>query len=408
MLGRLTINTSHACNLDCSYCYAEGGNYGGKSLLMDEYEVLTRLMKVVQKHDAIALVQFIGGEPLLNLPAIRTVCETVNNLVATNALKKQPRFAVVTNLTVLTEEHLEAFKEFEITVTVSIDGPDYIHDKQRPKKNALTGTHAIILENLARLEIADIPYAFEATYTRLHLQNNVTFVDLLEYFSKWKPYRIDITPVSVPGKSELGFCTEDEQGLVVKYQLDALNYVLDHLSKGHVVPYGYLREVIGLLKSEGSEHFCPAGESNLAIASDGEVYGCHMFTNKKQYRVGEFTNSHGFPKARDTRSSLGSKLEATPIVVENPTVIPFPTKSMIPGCNQCWARRWCRACLGNMEIRSPGKPVPFNLHCELTKRSLELVLQRLSVVIGDFCKIVDAERKPGMLGKSEAVPALNA
>lgn len=408
MLGRLTINTSQACNLDCSYCYAEGGNYGGKLLLMDEREVLTRLMQIVQKHDAITLVQFIGGEPLLNLPAIRTVCETVNSLVTTGALKKQPRFAVVTNLTVLTEKHLEAFKEFEITVTVSIDGPDYIHDKQRPKKIALTGTHAIILENLARLEIAEIPYAFEATYTRLHLQNNVTFVDLLEYFSKWKPNRIDITSVSVSEKSELGFCTEDEQRLVVKYQLEALNYALDRLSKGHVVPYGYLSEVVGLLKSEGSDHYCPAGDSNLAIASDGEVYGCHMFTNKKQYRVGEFTNSQSFPKARDTRSSLGRKFEAIPIVVESPTVIPFPTKSMVPGCNQCWARRWCRACLGNMEIRSPSKPVPFNLHCELTKHSLELVLQRLPAVIDDFGTIVDAERKPGRVGKSEAAPAVTA
>lgn len=405
MLGRLTINTSQACNLDCSYCYAGGGDYGGKSLLMDERKVITSLMQITQRHDVISLVQFIGGEPLLNLPAIRTLCETLNNLVKTGALKKQPRFGVVTNLTVLTEKHLKTFKEFGITVTVSIDGPDYIHDKQRTKKKALTSTHAIILENLTRIETSEIPYDFEATYTRLHLQNNVTFVDLLEYFSKWKPKRIDITPVSVSEKSEIGFHSENDQRLVVKYQLEALNYALDWLSKGHVVPYGYLIEVIGLLKSEGSDHYCPAVDTNLAIATDGAVYCCHMFTNKKLYRVGEFINSQSFPKARDR------KLEAIIGVVESPPsppVMPFPTKSMIMGCNQCWARRWCRACLGNMEIRSPGKPVPFSLHCDLTKRSLELVIQRLPAVIDDLDTMVDVERKPGRVDKSETVPAVTA
>ncbi|MBU4177611.1 MAG: radical SAM protein [Desulfobulbaceae bacterium] len=405
MLGRLTINTSQSCNLDCSYCYAGGGYYGGKSLLMDDRQVLASLMQIVQKHNDIRLVQFIGGEPLLNLPAIRTLCKKVNNLVTTGALKNQPRFGVVTNLTILTEKHLEVLREFEITVTVSIDGPDYIHDKQRPKKKALTGTHAIILKNLARLERAGISYDFEATYTRLHLQNNVTFVDLLEYFSKWKPNRIDITPVSVSEKSELGFCSEDEQRLVVTYQLDALNYALDHLSQGHVVPYGYLREVIGLLRSESSDRYCPAGESNLAIASNGEVYGCHMFTNKKQYRVEKFTNIQSFPKSQATRSYFGRKFKAIPIEAENPTAITFPTKSMVPRCNQCWARQWCRACLGNMEIRSPGKPVPFSLHCELTKHSLELLLQRLPFVIDGFSAIIDAEKPPGRVGGKRDYPS---
>lgn len=386
MLSRLTINTNHSCNLECLYCYAGGGEYGRKLRGIDEQKVITSLTKIVQKHDTITLVQFIGGEPLLNLPAIRTICKVVNNFVKEGLLKKQPEFGIVTNLTVLTEKHLEVLKEFDISITVSIDGPNYIHDQLRVKKRNHTGTHAIIVKNLSSIQAKNISFDFETTYTRVHLANKITFVNLLEYFSNWKPNRIDITPVSVSEKSDLGFKNEEDQKLVAKHQLDALNYSLDHLSEGCVVPYGHLIEIINLLKSESSNDFCPAGKTNLAIASDGVVYGCHMFTNKHQYLIEEFGNN-------TDQFLLYDKPVSEQLTVNEPSSNSFPIKSIVKECTECWAVKWCRACLGNMEIRSPGKPLPLGFNCELIKRSIELVIQRLPTIIDNFNLLTNEENK---------------
>jgi uncharacterized protein len=70
MLSRLTINSTQTCNLGCKYCYALGGDYGGSAIQISPELAVAKLRDAAQAHNVIKLVQFIGGEPLLNIRAI--------------------------------------------------------------------------------------------------------------------------------------------------------------------------------------------------------------------------------------------------------------------------------------------------------------------------------------------------
>jgi radical SAM protein with 4Fe4S-binding SPASM domain len=145
----------------------------------------------------------------------------------------------------------------------------------------------------------------------------------------------------------LGFNEHGDWRVVVRMQLEALNFAIDEFEKGNIMPYGLLSEIIGQISAPATDYFCPAGVSNLAVASDGDLYQCNMFTNNSAYRT-----------------SIAAKTEVM-------------TKADIAECKECWARPWCRSCVGNMEIRSPGDPHPYPQHCETLRGAIAIVAQRL-------------------------------
>ncbi len=130
-------------------------------------------------------------------------------------------------------------------------------------------------------------------------------------------------------------------------QIEAINFSIDEFEKGNVIPYELLGEIIAQITVRATDYICPAGVSNLAVASDGDLYQCNMFTNNPAYRT-----------------SISAKAEVL-------------TKADIAECRECWARPWCRSCVGEMEIRSPGNPQPFPEHCETLRRGIQTVVARL-------------------------------
>lgn len=347
MLSRLTINTTQVCNLACKYCYAQGGDYGGPSIRIPPHLAIRKLREAARTHRHIDLVQFIGGEPLLNLGVMKAVSAEVDALVSEKLLDNKPKLSAVTNLTFLSDSHLELFQRQEFRLVVSIDGPAAIHDALRPTRGG-KGSHATIMRNLSRLTQFGIPYDIECTYTYRHYEAGITIVDLLVYFSeRTKAEEINVVVVSTAPGDKLGFNEHGDWRVPVQLQLRALEFTLGQMQFGRLIPYGLFLETLGQIRAPGTDHYCPAGVSNLAIASDGDLYQCNMFTNNPAYR---------------------SSIAATANVM---------TKADIPECRACWARPWCRACVGNMEIRSPSDPHPYPQHCETMRGAISLILQRL-------------------------------
>jgi len=357
MLSRLTINSTQTCNLGCKYCYAAGGDYGGQAIHIQPEVAISRLRDAAKTHSVINLVQFIGGEPLLNLRAMKAVANEVDVLVNRQVLKNHPVLGAVTNLTILSDEHISLFQKHNFHLVVSLDGSESIHDQLRPMKKG-SGSHRKILDNLEILKKNKIPFDIECTYTYEHVQAGISIIDLLKYFNKMEPKEINVVAVSTPPNDKIGFNEHGNWHTIVNMQIEALNFVLDELEKGNVIPYGLFIETLGNIKSPGTDYYCPAGISNLAIASDGDLYQCNMFTNNYAYR--------------------------TSITAEANII----KKSDIAECRECWARQWCRSCVGNMEIRSPGNPHPYPLHCETVRGSISTILQRLPNILDNLPQVI--------------------
>ncbi|MGJ4997301.1 radical SAM protein [Bradyrhizobium sp. HKCCYLS3077] len=346
MLSRLTINSTQTCNLGCKYCYAAGGDYGGPAIRISPSLAVEKLRQAAECHSIIKLVQFIGGEPLLNLSAMQAVAEEAVALYEKGVLHERPAISAITNLTILSDEHLRLFQNYQFHLVVSLDGPSLVHNELRPTKQGKGSFDDIVL-NLQRIRECRIAFDIECTYTYRHLESGLSIIDILKYLNEYDPGQIDVVVVSTAPGDQLGFNEYGRWRDAVRLQLDALNFSLDELEYGRIVPYGLLIETLGQIRAPGTDNFCPAGVTNLAIASDGDLYQCNMFTNNPRYKT---------------------SIEANDEVI---------TKSQITECRKCWARPWCRSCVGNMEIRSPGDPHPYLQHCETLRGAISIVAQRL-------------------------------
>jgi len=74
-------------------------------------------------------IVFFGGEPLTNVALIRQVVDYA--LPRARAEEKSVDFSLTTNATLLTPELIEYFDAHRFGISVSIDGPRAVHDRNR-------------------------------------------------------------------------------------------------------------------------------------------------------------------------------------------------------------------------------------------------------------------------------------
>ncbi len=86
-------------------------------------------------------VVFFGGEPLSNLALIKEVVAYAEDRFGT--LGKRVDFTLTTNATLLTEEIVDWLNAHRFGLTVSMDGPKALHDKNR-KTVGGKGTYNVV------------------------------------------------------------------------------------------------------------------------------------------------------------------------------------------------------------------------------------------------------------------------
>lgn len=159
---KATVVLTLDCNLACVYCYEEG--FRGDFYLSPETAGLLVdyvVREQVGRGREVEL-RFYGGEPLLNIPMLKSIAEPVK--AAADARGTKFSFGLVTNGTLLTRSVAESLAPLGLTAAqVTLDGPEEIHDTQRPFASG-SGSFQTILDNI--VEVQDI--------VRLKLGGNFT------------------------------------------------------------------------------------------------------------------------------------------------------------------------------------------------------------------------------------------
>ena len=133
------------CNLACTYCFVRKEEAHVNDI--DEQAVLREIDVFFDYPGRKKTLSFNGGEPLLEWDLVKTVHAYAKELAKRKGLFLET--VIVTNGTLLRQEHVDYFHENDISVRISIDGDRTTHDRSRPfRANTGVSSFDVVMNNI--------------------------------------------------------------------------------------------------------------------------------------------------------------------------------------------------------------------------------------------------------------------
>lgn len=280
------------CNLNCSYCYYldKTALYQKESLI--SMELLEKTIKeYIELNDNEEITfDWHGGEPLL------LGLNFFEKIVAFQSKYKGDKRilnTIQTNATLINEEFASFFKRNNFLVGVSIDGPEYIHDKYRKNKNE-DSSFLKVLRGIALL------HHYEVDFNTLTTVNNCSegrgaevYSFLKEIGSRYMQFMPVIEHVNTANRRITS--PDDVSSELAPYSVNPLEYgkfmcdIFDIWVKNDVGKYyvslfdSTLANYCGV--NPGICVYSPTCGANLVMEHNGDIYPCDHFVYP-QYKLG--------------------------------------------------------------------------------------------------------------------------
>lgn len=314
----LSLAVAQKCNLGCSYCYAQGGSFGGAATSMQLQTALDSvdlLFSDVHAGERVNLT-FLGGEPLLNRPVIHAATRRARQVADDRGVRVT--FSITTNGTQLEAADADFFEEHGFAVTVSLDGLGAVHDRLRPYRSG-RGSFDRVLERVVVLLERQRRMQVSARVTVT--PQNLDLKETLDAFVGLGFHSIGFSPLlrAPNGADEL-----DGDGLAA--MLDAMVRCGTEFERRVVAGerYPFANAVNAMREIHRGTHRpypCGAGAGYLGVSAEGALAACHRFVGDEEGALGDVTS--GVDRARQARW-----LSERHVHHQEP-------------CRSCWARYMC-------------------------------------------------------------------
>ena len=357
----LCLHLAHDCNLRCRYCFAGQGDFGGVRGLMPA-EVGRKAIDFLLRSSGSRRhveVDFFGGEPLLNRPVLLELVDY--GRVKAGEAGKEIKFTLTTNTLLLDQEIQKFIGENHLAVVLSIDGRPAVHDYMRPFP-AGHGSYDRVAERI--VQFINSPHCREHYVRGTFTRHNLDFCEDVRHLAELGCRQISVEPVVAGAESDYALREEDIPALMLEYD-KLTRYILDLHRDGTEINFFHfnieLEEGPCLAKRLTG---CSAGLEYLAVTPEGDLYPCHQFVGRDNYRVGTV-----FDDAIDKNSAyLFAKAHI------------YNKKA----CQNCWAKFNCSGgCHANALAFNNSLFEPYRLGCLLARKRLECALY-LKAMISHF------------------------
>ena len=191
MIDTVLLKVASRCNIDCSYCYVyQMGDLGW----LRQPKLMAR-QTCVAVGDALGELAFgsgcqfavvlHGGEPLLHgREGLGFVLTTLRR-----SLPDTCAISIQTNGTLISTEIIDLCQENDVTISVSLDGPRHIHDRNRVGFDTL-GTYDRVMEGLNRLRSHPAgDHLFSGILAVIDPSSDAT--EIYSFFKKLNPPSLD-------------------------------------------------------------------------------------------------------------------------------------------------------------------------------------------------------------------------
>ncbi len=266
--------TTLRCNQACQYCQVTRQNESAESFDMN-LEVMRRSVDLMMVNPSpFITMEFQGGEPLLNFDVLKEGVIYAKNL--NEKIGKHIEFVVCTNLTLLKDEHLDFFSKYNVQISSSLDGPDYVHDYNRHINGG--GSHKIVIRNIHRAQeaLGSDSVSCLMTTTRMSLKYPHEIIDEYLKIGMRSIFIRDLNPYgyAVKTRSAIGYSTEE----FIKFYKTILDYIIELNRNGHTFPEAYASLILQKILTPWPIGFVDlqspsgAGFGVVVYNYDGDVY----------------------------------------------------------------------------------------------------------------------------------------
>lgn len=222
-----------------------------------------------------------GGEPLLmGKEFIKNSLELLDDMV----IPFQKHISIQSNLWLLDEDFCRLFKQYNVKVGTSLDGPEEITDNQRGK-----GYFQKTMKGIELLRKYDIPVSCICTFTK---ENAPHYEEVFNFFVK---ENLNFKFFVVQPTMDKEF--ESQLSLTVKEQVDLVEGLLQLylLNPGKIRVHTldiHCLSLTGRFAGGFVQGNCIGRQ--VAIGPEGGIYNCQMFVGHEKYQWGSVFNTSSF------------------------------------------------------------------------------------------------------------------
>jgi len=349
VIKALCLHVSHDCDLRCRYCFASTGSFKKERKLMS-FDVGRKAIDFLLKSSGQRKnleVDFFGGEPLLNFETVKKIVEYAKE--EEKKYDKHISFTLTTNATALNDEIIEYLNENMENVVLSHDGRPEVHDFMRIDRHG-SGTYDVITQKILKFiqKRNGKTYYVRGTFTSKNLDFSKDVLHLYSLGIK----EISIEPVVLDEKSEWAILPQHVERIKEEYDILAQEYVNAKLKGEGFNFFHFNIDLAGGPCVSKRLSGCGAGFEYVAVDPDGNIFPCHQFVDKPQFKLG--TVFDGI-----TRADLVEEFKKNNIYEKEE-------------CSNCWARFYCSGGCAAANYNMCGDvKKSYTVSCELERKRVE-------------------------------------
>lgn len=353
VIKAICLHVAHGCNLNCEYCFAGKGEYGGADKGLMSYEVGKRALDFLIENSGTRKnleVDFFGGEPLLNWEVCKKLVqygreqEKIHN--------KNFRFTLTTNGILIDDEVIEFANKEMHNVVLSLDGRKEVHDHLR-KNYAGEGSYDIIVPKFQKFVEArgDKNYYIRGTFTH----NNVDFTKDLFHMADLGFTELSMEPVVCDPADPYALTEEDKPILFEQYEILAKDMLQRKRDGKPITFYHYMLDLEHGPCIYKRISGCGSGTEYMAVTPWGELYPCHQFVGDEKYSMGD----------------IWEGMKNTEVQNEFKCCNAYARE----GCKDCWAKLYCSGgCAANAYHATGSITGIYEYGCDLFKKRIECAI----------------------------------
>ena len=364
------LTTTKRCNLKCVYCHSAVASKiaNEKEYDMDKKTAKKTLEFIFQTPEKVITIEFQGGETLLREDLFKYVVKEAKKINKKH--NKNIRFALVSNLTLMTDELLNWIKKEKVDICTSLDGPKELHDKNRWFEGG-KASYEEVTSQLKRLKEKGINHIGMLMVTTKY--SIPLWKEIVDEYVKWGQQSLQLKYINKLGFADLAW---KQIGYTMDEFLDfwekSVDYMIELNKKGIKIQERFVVLILKKILTKFDPNFldfrgptCGAVAGQLAYDHKGDIFSCDEGRmNKEMFGLGTVKDSN-YEKVLSSEKAQGI-ISAS--IIDNNIM-----------CDKCAYKPWCGLC-PVISYAEQGNILPkisnFSLH-KLHEFQFDYVFEKL-------------------------------